>query len=185
MKDLLRITIVIFLLSSCTKSSLLVEFNCDNKYFKDLEKVTDVKNLFSVEIPNNWKTNLFYDDLQSSIYTADTTKQLTETILLDITFINKQIRFNDNFQLKVEQENLYKKLIQTKKVIKTFKSKLTFIAVSKGRKEKYNYKKIEAYIKINEDNFILAKAEIYGDSLVKERTCKAINILNKIDINQL
>ena len=68
----------------------------------------DVKKTFSVAYPKNWKTNLYFDETQSSIFTADTTKQLTETVLLDITFINKEINFNDSFKLQQEQESLYR-----------------------------------------------------------------------------
>ena len=67
--------------------------------------------MFTVDIPKNWKTNLFYDDLQSSIYTADTSKQLTKTILLDFSFIQKKISLNEIFVLKLEQEKLLEKLI--------------------------------------------------------------------------
>ena len=74
------------LLCSCSQQSeVSKKFNCKPTNFTNLEKIEDVKNLFSLEIPKKWKTNLYYDDLQSSIYTADTTKQLTETFLLDIT----------------------------------------------------------------------------------------------------
>lgn len=73
------------LLMSCQdKSEISQEFNCQKVSFNNLEIVEDVKDLFSLEIPKDWKTNLYQDEVQSSVFTADTTKQLTETVLLDI-----------------------------------------------------------------------------------------------------
>ena len=68
------------------------------KSFKQLEKLRDLKKLFSIELPKTWNTNFYYDSLQSSIYTADTTKQLTETLLLDITIIKQNIKFDNAFK---------------------------------------------------------------------------------------
>jgi hypothetical protein len=115
---------------------MAVNFNCKKTNIHNLEVINDVKNIFSVEFPKNWKTNLFFDENQSSIFTADTTKQLTETVLLDISFINKEINFNDSFKLQQEQESLSKNLIQTtSKEIKLL-NKPTYYTISKGKKRK-------------------------------------------------
>ena len=170
---------------SCNKQSKLSkDFNCKISNFKNLEKVKDVKKLFSIDIPKTWKTNLFYDDLQSSIYTADTTKQLTETLLLDVTYFNKNINFNDVFKLKQEQENLSKSLIQIKSKETTLIEKPTYYTTAKGKKGNFNYQVSHFFIKINDQNFILAKAEVYGGSLVKKRMCKAFTLIEKIKIIQ-
>lgn len=169
---------------SCTKQSELnKDFNCKTVSFKNLEKINDVKGFFSVEIPKTWKTNLYYDDLQSSIYTADTTKQLTETLLLDITSINQNIKFDAAFKLKQEQENLSKKLIKTTSKETTILNKPSFYTISKGKKGKFHYQVGHFFIKIKEQTFILAKAEIYGDSLINKRFCKAMALIEKIKIS--
>ncbi|MEZ7945845.1 MAG: hypothetical protein QMB73_07270, partial [Flavobacteriaceae bacterium] len=78
------IILLVVLLSSCaTKPAFISEFNCVVESFSNLEKIEDVKKLFTVQYPDTWKTNLYYDKNQSSIFTADTTKQLKETMLLD------------------------------------------------------------------------------------------------------
>ena len=183
-----QVSVVFFiasLLLSCNKQSeLSKDFNCKTPVFKDLENVQDVKNLFSVEIPKTWKTNLFYDDIQSSIYTADTTKQLTETLLLDITTIHRNINFDSSFKLKQEQENLAKNLIKVKSEEINLLNKPTYFTLSKGKKGNYQYQISHFYIKINDEKFMLAKVEIYGDSLVNERMCNAFSLIEKIKINQ-
>ena len=90
--------IIIIALSSCSKKTQFInEFDCEVAVFQNLERIDDVKKLFSVYYPNSWKTNLYYDKNQSSIYTADTTKQLKETMLLDITHITSELVFDSNF----------------------------------------------------------------------------------------
>ncbi|MCL7762807.1 hypothetical protein MPF19_05215 [Polaribacter sp. Z014] len=181
MKNFLLIIIALHLFISCSHpSEIRKNFNCKPYSFKNLEEVKDVKNLFSIEIPKTWKTNLYYDDLQSSIYTADTIKQLTESLLLDVTFINKSINFDTSFKLEQEQENLSKRLIKIKSEETTFLEKPSYYTVSKGKKGKFEYQVCHLFIKINEQNFILAKAEVYGDSLVNNRLCKAFTLIEKI-----
>ncbi|WP_405604616.1 hypothetical protein [Polaribacter sp. Asnod1-A03] len=180
-KNLVVVLTTLLLLLACnTQSKISKYFNCSTINFKNLEEVKDFKNLFSVEIPETWKTNLYYDHFQSSIYTADTTKQLTQTLLLDITLINKSINFDSNFKLKQEQENLSKNLIKIKSAETTLIEKPSYYTISKGKKGNYDYQIGHFFIKINEQNFILAKAEIYGDSIVDQRFCNALSLIQKI-----
>jgi hypothetical protein len=180
----IKITVLIvasLLFISCSQQSKISKrFNCKTTSFKNLEQVIDVKNLFSINIPKTWKTNLYYDDLQSSIYTADTTKQLTESLLLDVTFINKNINFDASFKLKQEQENLSKNLIKTASEETVLLDKPSYFSISKGKKGKFEYQVCHIFIKINKQNFILAKAEVYGDSLVNKRLCNAFALIEQI-----
>ena len=175
--------IALLLFISCDKKSAISEeFDCETKTFDNLEVVDDVKNLFSVEIPENWKINLYQDEIQSSIFAADTTKQLTETVLLDVTFINKKINFDDAFLLQQDQENLANELIRinTKEIL--FIEKPSMYLIYKGKKGKFDYQVCNTFIKVNESNFILAKTEIYGDSIVNKRFCKAFSLMENIKI---
>ncbi len=171
------------LLLSCQKpSEISKDFNCETSTFHNLETVDDVKNLFSIEIPKNWKTNLYQDEVQSSIFTADTTKQLTETVLLDVTFIQNKIDFNDAFLLQQEQEYLSKGFIKTTSKNITYLEKPSLYMVFKGKKGKFNYQVCNTFIKVNESNFVLAKTEVYGDSLVNQRFCEAFSLIENIKL---
>ena len=98
---ILLLLVIVF--NSCSKKPEYTRvFNCELETFSNLERIEDVKNLFSVYYPDHWKTNFYYDNNQSSIFTADTTKQLKETILLDITHIANKIVFDSNFLKKFE-----------------------------------------------------------------------------------
>tara|TARA_R110002124_G_scaffold80058_1_gene212192 strand:- start:750 stop:1313 length:564 start_codon:yes stop_codon:yes gene_type:complete len=177
------IFIASLLFISCDKKSAIrEEFDCETKTFDNLEIVDDVKNLFSVDIPKDWKINLYQDEIQSSIFAADTTKQLTETVLLDVTFINKKISFNDAFLLQQDQENLANELIRIKTKEFIFLEKPSMYLVYKGKKGKFDYQVCNTFIKVNESNFILAKTEVYGDSIVNQRFCKAFSLMENIKI---
>lgn len=173
------------LLFSCSKKSeISKDFNCETSAYKNLEKVEDVKNLFSIDLPKDWKINLYQDEVQSSIFAADTTKQLTETVLLDITFIRNKINFDDAFILQQEQENLAKGLIKIKSKEITLLEKPSFYIIYKGKKGTFMYETCHTFIKINAQSFILAKTEIYGDSLVNERLCNSFSLIENIKIHQ-
>jgi hypothetical protein len=183
MKLLLKAFFICFIFSSCnTKETLINQLQCKVKEFKNLEEVVDYQNNFALQIPKNWKTNLYKDDIQSSIYTADTTKQLTETILIDISLVKKNIYFNERFLLNEEQQNLKNQLIKTTHQKLEFKEKTALLSTYVGKKGKFKYQKNLLHMKLNDQQFILAKIEIYGDSLVNYRFCNAINLIETIEI---
>lgn len=180
----LSVLLTFLLITSCaSKSELQKEFECSSKSFSNLETVQDFKKIFTVKIPKNWKTSLYYDTLQSTVYTADTTKQLTETTILDVTLVQKSIDFNDKFQLELESKNLSKGLILTQKKTLIVNEKQSFYMLSKGEKQNFPYQRLAIYQKLNDQNFIHVKVEVYGDKLIKERLCKAIDLVEKIRSN--
>ncbi|MDP5105086.1 hypothetical protein [uncultured Polaribacter sp.] len=173
------------LLCSCSKQSVISkDFNCEPTSFDNLENVDDLKNLFSLQLPKNWKINLYQDEAQSSIFTADTIKQLTETVLLDVTFVRNKINFDEAFMLQQEQEYLAKNLIRVKSKEITLLDKPALYMVYKGKKGAYPFQTCHTFIKVNDQNFIFAKTEIYGDSLVNERLCSAFSLIENLKIHQ-
>jgi hypothetical protein len=185
MKLFFLVLLTSFLFFSCqNKSAISSDFNCATSDFKNLEKVNDVKSLFSMDLPKNWKINLYQDKIQSSIFAADTTKQLTETVLIDVTFIENNINFNDDFLLKQEQESLSKNLIKTRTKQITLLNKPAIYLMYKGKKGAFNYQTCHIFIKLNEQNFIFAKTEIYGDSLVNQKFCKSFSLIESIKTHQ-
>lgn len=182
MRKIILFFLGLIIMSCNSKTELQKEFNCNGKQIEKLEMVKDMKTVFSLELPKHWKTNLFYDSLQSSIYTADTTRQLTETTILDVTLVQDSIAFNEDLKLKFEQAQLQRKLIVIKSKKITALNKPSYYFLSKGNKNNFPYQSLDIYILINESNFLLAKAEVYGDSLVNQRLCEAINLIEKIKL---
>lgn len=184
-----KILFIFFLTSlliiSCAKKSELAEIlDCYESKYNNLETVNDVKGKFTIDLPKHWKINLYQDEVQSSIFAADTTKQLTATVLLDVTYINNKINFNEAFLLKQEQENLAKSLIKTKSKEIIFLEKPSLLMQFKGVKGKFPYQVSNLFIKLNSTEFILAKTEVYGDSLVNQRFCRAFSLIEKMNIKE-
>jgi hypothetical protein len=183
MQKELLLLIVIVLTTSCKKTVLDKEFSCNSTTVNGvLERNEDVKKTFSIQIPMHWKTNLFFDELQSSIYFADTTKQLTETVILDITHVQKEYNFTTNFKKQLFKNDSVQQLKILKEKEFIFLEKPAYYRLSKGFKGKYPYQIVNIYIKQNSNSAFHVKTEVYGDSLINKRLCKAIQLIHTLEL---
>lgn len=178
--------LLLIFFTQCKKQSKLSKiFDCKTAVeFNNLEIVEDLNKNFSLEIPKHWNINLYQDDVQSSIFTADSTKQLTKTYLIDVSMVHKNIKLDDTFKLQQEQENLSKKLINTHDKTFYFHDKSAVNFHYKGKKETYHYQTNHTFIKLSAQKFIFAKVEVYGDSLINNRFCEAFSLLEKMKFQQ-
>lgn len=177
----IAIILTILVFASCTyKSKISKDLECSPDTYSNLETIEDVKKLFTVKFPDNWKTNLYYDNKQSSIYTADTTKQLTETFLVDVTHVSNELKFDSDFIMSFKDDLISQKLVEGTSYETKFQEKDTYYSLALGKKNNYTYHILNLFIKINTNNYIHAKAEVYGDSLVNERLCNALSLIEKI-----
>lgn len=171
----------VILISSCTvKSDVLKNMDCPQERYFNLENIEDVKKSFIVQFPDDWKTNLYYDESQSSIYTADTTKQLTETMLLDITSVSEKITFDSLFVKKLKQNLKQQNLQETSTKELYFQNKKAYFSKAIGKKRSFDYHIVNLFVAISQNNYIHGKVEVYGDSLVNERICKGLHLIEKI-----
>ena len=185
MKSVIRIAFISIFIISCNKTELEKEFSCNSKSFDGAtELVTDIKKTFSIQLSKHWKTNLFYDKIQSSIYTADTTKQLTETVLIDVTQLKKGYQFNGAFMKQLTTNDSITKLTSKQKKQFQFKNKKAFYTISNGKKGEFSYQILNIFLQQNERSSFHLKTEIYGDDNVNKRFCEAIHTLNTITINE-
>lgn len=167
--------------TSCTSNKLSEEFKCSSPAFSNLEEITDFKKNFVMKLPKNWKTNLYYDEVVSSIYTADTTLSFKETVIIDASFISNPIEINNEFIDKIKAENKQENLEEVvSKEIKFLNNKAFYNYVS-GKKGKYSYHLLNVFTKADL-GFMHIKTEIYGDSLVDERLCKAVKLIDKMHL---
>ena len=178
------ITLLVALMISCNSTSeLKKEFPCDESIIiSNIKKTTDIRNLFTVSLPKNWKVNLYYDSEKTSIYAADTTVNLTKTILFDATLVHHAVFLDKTFGQKITTDNQNMGLSEVKTKNLTLLKKPSYYSFAKGKKGNYSYHILNTFTKVNSDNFLHVKTEIYGDSLVNERICKAINLIDKIQL---
>lgn len=183
MKYFLAVLILISAISCNSSSELKTQFPCKNSNsYTNLKKNEDVRKLFNVYLPKNWKVNLYYDDAKTSIYAADTTISLTKTTLIDITLAHSTIFIDKTFSQKITSDNKKMGLTELKTKNITLLNKPSYYSYAEGKKGKHSYHILNTFTKINSDNFLHVKTEIYGDSLIDERICKAIKLIDKIQL---
>ncbi len=185
MKNYLFLLFVLTILSSCKKQSeLSTIFNCKTVNLKNSSNYSDFKKNFKIAIPSSWKTELYYNEFQSEIFTADTTKQLTATFVLDASFNYGNLKFNDDFHKKTDSIIAVSNLQKINHGNLFFKEKPAFWYLVKGTKKGFNYHQFNLMAKLSEDTYFTAYTEVYGDFNVNERICESIAILDKIEFLQ-
>ena len=101
MKKVILLILTISVIS-CQKNELSDEFNCKTtSEFSEVKEIRDVLKKFKITLPTKWKTQLYYDDFQSEIYSADTTKSLKETYILDISWHQGELNLDEFFDQTV------------------------------------------------------------------------------------
>ena len=174
--------IALILLNSCSsKSQISKDLDCKPESYNNLEIVEDVDKKFKVKLPDNWKTNLYFDKNQTSIFSADTTKQLTDTYTIDITYIYNEFKLDEKFLQKFKTNLTSKLLVETTSYELKFQDKDSYYSRAIGKRGQFDYQIINLFIKINNANYMHAKAEVYGGSLVNERFCNALSLIEKIE----
>jgi len=83
-------------LISCQKNTIEKELGCGaTPKFGETKEIRDILKKFKLIVPANWETQLYYDDFKSQIYAADTTKQLSETYILDVAWHQGELTLDD------------------------------------------------------------------------------------------
>lgn len=166
---------------SCSKrTSLADELACHK--FQSLgttEIKQDFNKNFEIEIPINWKYKGYFDDYQSSIFAADTIKQLTETYILDVAYKSGEINIGASFLVQLNKNNPFEVL---KSNTEKFKDYTSYWQVSKGEKNGYPYHLFNLFVEVSKQGYIEVKSEFYGSDLVDERLCESLEIINTLEI---
>lgn len=182
MKNFLILSCFIFSFFSCTKKTELSKsFECKTYKLENATKVYDFKKNFSMPIPNTWKTNLYYTEFQSEIFTADTIKQLSETYILDVSFNNGNLKFDPSFHKKNDSLLASSTLSKIKEKTLKFQNKPAYWYVVKGFKNGFTYHQFNLFILNSENTYVIANSEIYGDNNIEDRICESISIIEKIE----
>jgi hypothetical protein len=183
-KGWLIIIIGMFVIGCSKQSELEKIFNCEATNTASLKEITDFNKNFKIGIPTTWKTNLYYDEFQSEIFTADTTKQLTEAYILNTSFNYGKLLFTPEFYAK--NDSIFKSLNFEKKNSGTiqFQEKPSYWQVVKGEKNGFPYQQFNLYVILSEDTYFNAVTEIYGETTIDERICESISIINHIEFLQ-
>ncbi len=179
----ISIIIGLSLLSCQYESTLSEHFSCSNSSLSNLETVTEFQKNFSVKLPKNWKTELYSISNQSGIISADTSKVFSKSYTIDFSINNGSINLPEDLNKKINDLLRDKNLMEVKTSYHQFDKKEAFAHLSIGKDpENTTFSVFQYYIKLDEEKYILVKAEIHGGSLQQERLCEAISLINKIEI---
>ncbi|WP_196892753.1 hypothetical protein [Aureivirga marina] len=182
---------LIFILLVCIGCSknpttyLNSEFDCSSSEYKtnDLEEVIDIKKNFIMKIPETWKTNLYYSDYESEIFSADTTKSLTNTFILDVSMVNGNLKMDQDSESLVinkyvQEEGL--ELISSGRG--DFQGKKSFWFLAEGSRRDYKYTNYLVFVKNSERKYLKMKTEMFGGTGIDNKICNSIELINQIKI---
>tara|TARA_R110002073_G_scaffold72537_1_gene177209 strand:- start:191491 stop:192048 length:558 start_codon:yes stop_codon:yes gene_type:complete len=183
MKKILILLLAIELVS-CQKNNLKSQFTCtSSSEFGKTKEFRDIMKKFKVAIPANWKTQLYYDETKSQIYSADTTKQLTETYIYDVTWHQGELELNDSFAQKVKDTLAIKEQLNTvKSGFSEFKDKPIYWNLASGISSNFPYQILQVYVKSDLDEYITFTTKVYGSDQVDERFCESIELFDEMVI---
>jgi hypothetical protein len=186
MRIFIGLILIIFFTLACSNSSQLnKEFGCKTSQVNNMEKETDFFENYSVKIPNTWKKSFYYDDLQSEIFVADTTKVFEDTYILEFSMLNGKMEANEVFKKMVYQKANATQLEKIKDNFISFKGKKGYYFYGKGKIQQVELHVFQYYLQINDKQYFMAKSEIYGNEKVKERLCESIQIFNSLDFKKI
>ena len=181
MKQLITLFLIACFISCADRSQISKDLDCDPESYDNIEIVEDVDKKFTIPLPKTWKTNLYFDKNQTSIYSADTTKNLTDTYTVDVTYIYNELKLDEKFFQRFKSDLQRKQLVETTSYDLKFQEKDAYYSRSLGKRGQFDYQICNLFIKVNSGNYIHAKAEVYGDSLVNERLCNAFSLIEKLE----
>ena len=172
--------IILITTVSCSKNTALeTAFDCSNRVsFSDTKKVKDIKKNFTMSVPTNWKTQLYYDEFQSDIFTADTTKQLSDTYILDTSWKLGELQLNTEFETKMLSST---DMTVVNSKFEDIQEKPAFWYVLKGENKGFDYQVLHIYIKTSVDTYLEIKTEVYGTENVHKRLCESIQLIKTIE----
>ncbi len=184
MKKLLFLFLIIGFIS-CTKTSKLDKlFDCKSNNTISTNTITDFNKNFSINILTNWKTKLYYDNVSSEIYAADTLKELTKTFIIGVSFFKGNLKLNKEFITKSDSLFSLKKLKIITSEKEKFINKPSYWYVLSGTKKGFSFHQLNITIKNDGKSYINTTVDVYGDKSVNSRICQAISILKTIQFLQ-
>ena len=185
MKKYWIILIASVVVISCSKQTALEKtFNCKATNLESLKPMLDFNKNFSINIPTDWKTNLYYNEFQSEIFTADTTKQLTDTYILNTSFNYGTLQLNHEFYAKTDSifNSLNLKKVNSGNI--QFQDKPSYWQIVKGEKNGFPYQQFSLYVVLSKNTYFNAVTEVYGETAINDRICESIAIINQIEFLQ-
>jgi hypothetical protein len=176
------ITIALITLVSCTKpTALQQDFNCGSVNLGKTTVMQDFQKKFEVAIPDKWSKKMFYNEYQTSLMTADSLVPLNESFILDISLNNGDLKVDDNIKNTVIRNIISKEHLRINKFkIGKFHNKPSVWLLAEGTRNGMPFHLFKLLSKKDDKTYYQIETQIYGDSLVDQRVCKAISLIETL-----
>ena len=185
MKKNIALILVFLVFFSCKKESEFRKlYDCNTAELENAKQYLDFKNNFKLSIPISWKTSKYYSETQSEIFSADTTKQLSKSFILDASYNFGELEFTAQFNQKTDSILNIQQLKKVKYGELLFQQKPAYWYLVKGQKKGLTYHEFNLWVINSKTTYFNAYAQIYGDDLIEERVCEFIGIIDKVEFSQ-
>lgn len=170
------------LFTSCEENLLTDTFKCDSTLsYKSTKKYTDVLKKYAVDIPEDWKTEMYFDEYRSEIFTADTTKELNNSYIMEFTRQLGEFDLDTVFVNHVNRSLLQSKIIPVKEGFGKFKGHPAYFNYAVGQQKGFNYYYLQLFVKTKSDEYYTLSSKIYGVENLDARFCESIHYMNSIE----
>lgn len=164
-----------------TPSELELENGCGAKAPSNVVDKTDFKKNFKLKIPDTWKISHFYSPATSEMFVADTTKQLSESYIMEMIYQDSEILLGSDLKSKVEAFNKVNQYSMVDSNELRFKEHPATFFTIRGKKNNYDVLIFDLYVKTSETTYFNSKTEIYGNANIQKRLCESLAILNTVE----
>ena len=170
-------------LVSCQQASLqkaLFESCKSTRQEQAQKNIKDPHKRFEISIPSNWKKEFFIDSSSTRFYCADTTKELTDTYIIEIGHYTKNTTLDTLFVKTIEGEVLQKEngeVLQSKHV--RLGEKKGYSIHSKYKRLGFDFQTVQSYFPNTNGSLYLLKVEAYGIENSEARLCEGMALLDR------
>lgn len=182
--SILTLLFVSLFLSCTQQTELAKHLNCNSKSSVPVNKTQDFNKNFTISIPSNWKTELYFNKTDSDIYAADTTKPLTKSYIINTSYTLGNLDFGNDFLNKIDSVNLAEGLEISNAFFSDFNNKKSYWYIAKGEKNGFNLTELNGYVYVSEENYWRCSVSVYGEQEISERICEAISILQSVNFSK-
>ncbi|HFS67826.1 MAG TPA: hypothetical protein ENK67_06400 [Flavobacteriia bacterium] len=186
-QNLIILILVLVTVYSCSKpTELQQDFNCNTINLGKSSVIQDFQKKFAVTIPDTWSKKMFYNEYQTSLMAADSLKPLKESFILDISLNNGDLKVDETIKNTIIRNIISKEHLRINKFkIGKFHSKPSVWLLAEGTRNEMPFHLFKLLSKRDANTYYQIETQIYGDSLVNERVCKAISLIETLtDLNK-
>ena len=183
MKYLIPLFVTLLTFSCTSKSELLEKSNCTSTLPNNTKITSDFKNNFTVVVPKHWKTNLFYNNTESSLFFADTTKQLNETFIIKTSYNYGEIKNIETIKRNTDSILKHNNFSKINDFSFSFNQLPAYAYTTKYVNNNRDVTIFQMYAMVNNASYLTASVEAYGSANIDKRLCEGISIINSIKIS--